>query len=140
MARATRRFALWQADLDGGVCAAPEECVEALRDRERITLVLEHRDHGRTPTRQIFDSALTQKVRADTRTPAPKPITTATTRRGGEVNRPRTTPTTKLELASDPYSRAVPTDSLLNRHTQTRRGGSARRITPAGSEHMIECL
>src|SRR3954451_22012263 len=62
MARATRRFALWQADLDGGVCAAPEECVEALRERERITLVLEHRDHGRTPTRQIFDTALSQDV------------------------------------------------------------------------------
>jgi hypothetical protein len=62
MARATRRFALWQADLDGGVCAAPEECVEALRERERITVVLEHRDHGRTPTRQVFDTALTQDV------------------------------------------------------------------------------
>jgi hypothetical protein len=62
MVRVTRRFALWQADLDGGVCAAPEECVETLRDRERIPLVLEHREHGVTPTRQVFETSLRQDV------------------------------------------------------------------------------
>jgi hypothetical protein len=49
---ATRRLALWRADLEGGVCAAPEECVEALRGRDVVPVVLEH--HGR----QVFDSAL----------------------------------------------------------------------------------
>ena len=39
----TRRFALWQADLDGGVCAAPEECAEVLAGRDDVALVLEHR-------------------------------------------------------------------------------------------------
>jgi hypothetical protein len=62
MVRVTRRFALWQADLDGGVCAAPEECVDALRDRERIPLVLEHREYGVTPTRQVFETTLRQDV------------------------------------------------------------------------------
>ena len=62
MRTATRRFALWRADLDGAVCAAPEECVEALRDRDVVPVVLEHRDRGVTPTRQVFDSALRQDV------------------------------------------------------------------------------
>jgi hypothetical protein len=62
MTKVTRRFALWQADLDGGVCAVPEECVEILRHRERIVLVLEHRDHGLTPTRQVFETSLSQDI------------------------------------------------------------------------------
>lgn len=62
MARATRRLALWQADLDGGVCAAPEECVPVLRDRESVTVVLEHRDHGRAPVRSEFASVLREDV------------------------------------------------------------------------------
>ncbi|MCA2217394.1 hypothetical protein [Jidongwangia harbinensis] len=62
MRTATRRFALWQADLDGGVCAAPEECVDALRDREHVTLVLDHRERGVTATRQVFRTTLTQDV------------------------------------------------------------------------------
>src|SRR5689334_9557271 len=62
MVRVTRRLALWQADLDGGVCAAPEECVETLRDRAAIPLVLEHREHGVTPARQVFETALRQDV------------------------------------------------------------------------------
>ncbi len=62
MTKVTRRFALWQADLDGGVCAVPEECVETLRDRESIALVLEHREHGITPTRQVFETTLSQDV------------------------------------------------------------------------------
>ena len=62
MVKVTRRFALWQADLDGGVCAAPEECVEALRHRESVPLVLEHREHGVTPTRQVFETSLREDV------------------------------------------------------------------------------
>jgi hypothetical protein len=62
MRTATRRFALWRADLDGAVCAAPEECVEILRHRELVTVVLEHRDRGITPTRQVFETSLRQDV------------------------------------------------------------------------------
>jgi hypothetical protein len=62
MSKVTRRFALWPADLDGGVCAAPEECVETLSERERIALILEHRDRGITPGRQVFETALRQDV------------------------------------------------------------------------------
>jgi hypothetical protein len=62
MRTATRRFALWQADLDGAVCAAPEECVEILRHRDLVTVVLEHRDRGITPTRQVFETSLRQDV------------------------------------------------------------------------------
>jgi hypothetical protein len=62
MVRVTRRLALWQADLDGGVCAAPEECVETLRDREGIPLVLDHRAHGITPARQVFETSLRHDV------------------------------------------------------------------------------
>src|SRR6266540_978121 len=57
MKAVTRRLALWQADLDGAACAAPEECVEALRDRV-VTVVLEHRERGVTPTRQVFEASL----------------------------------------------------------------------------------
>jgi hypothetical protein len=63
MRTATRRFALWRADLDGTACAAPEECIEFLRDRESIPLVLEHRvPGGGTPARQVFDTSLCQDV------------------------------------------------------------------------------
>jgi hypothetical protein len=62
MKGASRRLALWQADLDDAVCAAPEECVEALRDRGPVTVVLEHRDLGLTPTRQVFETTLRQDV------------------------------------------------------------------------------
>jgi hypothetical protein len=62
MGKVTRRFALWQADLDGGVCAVPEECVEALREREHVELVLEHRRHGVTATREVFETVLSQDV------------------------------------------------------------------------------
>jgi hypothetical protein len=58
----TRRLALWQADLEGAVCAAPEECVDALRDRDAIRVVLEHRERGVTPIRLTFDSTLQQDV------------------------------------------------------------------------------
>ena len=62
MVKVTRRLALWQADLDGGACAAPEECADFLRTRDRVPVVLEHRDHGVTPTRQVFDSSVRQDV------------------------------------------------------------------------------
>ena len=62
MRTVTRRFALWRADLDGAVCAAPEECVDALRDRDTVDVVLDHRERGRTPTRQVFATTLRQDV------------------------------------------------------------------------------
>ncbi|MGA5302586.1 hypothetical protein ACPCHT_21845 [Nucisporomicrobium flavum] len=62
MRTATRRFALWRADLEGDVCAAPEECVEALRDREVVPVVLDYREHGVTPVRRNFDTTLRQDV------------------------------------------------------------------------------
>ncbi|GIE99944.1 hypothetical protein [Paractinoplanes rishiriensis] len=57
MRTVSRRFALWRADLEGGVCAAPEECVDALRERAAVPVVLEH-----PPARLPFDSALHQDV------------------------------------------------------------------------------
>jgi hypothetical protein len=62
MRTATRRFALWRADLESSVCAAPEECVRELREHETVTVVLEHREHGVTPTRHEFASSLRQDV------------------------------------------------------------------------------
>jgi len=62
MKTVTRRFALWRADLDGAVCALPEECVPALRKRDRVTVAFDHRVHGITPTRQVFETALRQDV------------------------------------------------------------------------------
>jgi hypothetical protein len=60
MKRATRRLALWRSDLEGGVCAAPEECAEVLG--ERVTLVLEHREFGRTQMSLTFETELRQDV------------------------------------------------------------------------------
>jgi len=60
MKTATRRFALWRADLDGAVCAAPEECVEALSGRAHVPVVLEHRDRGGTLLREVFETTLRQ--------------------------------------------------------------------------------
>src|SRR5215213_4411585 len=81
------------------------------------------------------------KVNADTRTPAPKPTTAATTRRGGEVNKPRTTPMTKLELARDPYSNAVamappspPSTDLLTDRLAVRPSGDVK-LSP-GAERL----
>jgi hypothetical protein len=62
MRTVTRRFALWRADLDGAVCAAPEECVDTLRERALVSVVLEHRDRGVAPTRQVFESWLIEDV------------------------------------------------------------------------------
>jgi hypothetical protein len=60
MRKGTRRFALWQADLDGGVCAVPEEFVESASDR--VTLILEHREYGLNATTQVFEAELRQDV------------------------------------------------------------------------------
>ncbi|MEV6600802.1 hypothetical protein AB0M36_28735 [Actinoplanes sp. NPDC051346] len=62
MKRVTRKLALWRADLDGGVCAAPEECAEVLRHSGPVTVVLEHRDRGVAPARHVFHSCLQQDV------------------------------------------------------------------------------
>lgn len=58
MRTATRRFALWRADLAGGVCAAPEECVDDLRHLDHIPVTLEHRVHGVTATTTVFETSL----------------------------------------------------------------------------------
>lgn len=60
MKSASRRLALWPEDLRGGVCAAPEEAVEALRDLERIPLVVEHRAHGLAATAESFEVTLAE--------------------------------------------------------------------------------
>ena len=60
MRTATRRFALWRADLEGAVCAAPEECVEFLGTKEHVPVALEHRDRGVTAVREVFEATLTQ--------------------------------------------------------------------------------
>ena len=56
MRTVSRRFALWRADLEAGVCVVPEECVEALAALEAITVVLEHGD------RRVVEAALRQDV------------------------------------------------------------------------------
>jgi len=58
----SRRFALWRADLDGAVCAAPEECVAQLRERDTVPVVFEHRERGVTATRQVFETTLREDV------------------------------------------------------------------------------
>jgi hypothetical protein len=60
--KVSRRFALWRADLDGGVCAAPEECVDALRDRGTVILRLEHRMYGLHPAEVAVEGSLHQDV------------------------------------------------------------------------------
>ncbi|GAA0715834.1 hypothetical protein Drose_23525 [Dactylosporangium roseum] len=60
MKRVARRLALRQADLDGAVCAVPDEIAEVLRHSDPVTVVLEHRVQGITPTRQVFETALRQ--------------------------------------------------------------------------------
>jgi hypothetical protein len=60
--KVTRRSALWRADLDGGICAAPEECAEALDGRDDVTLALEHRLYGRAAAKRVFATTLRQDV------------------------------------------------------------------------------
>jgi hypothetical protein len=62
MRKVTRRFALWQDDLDGGVCAVPEECGDVLRAQAGAVLVVEHRDRGGALTRQVFETSVKQDV------------------------------------------------------------------------------
>ncbi|MGK5682724.1 hypothetical protein [Actinoplanes sp. URMC 104] len=56
MRTVSRRLALWRSDLEGGVCAAPEECVEPLSALDHVDVVLEHR------TREVFACDLRQDV------------------------------------------------------------------------------
>ncbi|GAA0585963.1 hypothetical protein GCM10010172_84020 [Paractinoplanes ferrugineus] len=58
MTTATRRFALWRADLAGGVCAAPDECVDDLRHLDRVPVTLEHDVYGVTPMSEVFETSL----------------------------------------------------------------------------------
>ena len=58
MRTASRRFALWRADLAGGVCAAPDECVDELRHLDTVPVTLEHRVHGVIPTTEVFQTSL----------------------------------------------------------------------------------
>jgi hypothetical protein len=51
----------------------------------------------------------------------------ATSRRGGDVKSPRSTPITKLELASDPYSKAVAIVSTSSLSTRSDRSSSTPR-------------
>jgi hypothetical protein len=60
--KASRRFALWWADLDDGVCALPEECVELLRHSGRIPVAFEHHEYGLTAVTRTFDSELRRNV------------------------------------------------------------------------------
>jgi hypothetical protein len=62
MKTVTRRFSLWRADLEAAVCAAPEECVGALRDRESVAVTLDHRTYGLEPAGKVFESSLLQDV------------------------------------------------------------------------------
>jgi hypothetical protein len=47
---ASPRYALRRADLDGAACPVPPECAGA------ATVLLEHRAHGTTPARLVFDA------------------------------------------------------------------------------------
>jgi hypothetical protein len=62
MRTATRRLALWRADLEGSVCAVPEECVEVLLRRDVVPVVLEHRERGGPSVRVAFACSLRQDV------------------------------------------------------------------------------
>ncbi|GGR59602.1 hypothetical protein GCM10010168_93040 [Actinoplanes ianthinogenes] len=62
MRTVTRRVTLRQADLDGSVCTAPDELVEALHGRDAVTVVLEHKVKGITPSREIFEAGLEQDI------------------------------------------------------------------------------
>ena len=54
MTTVSRRLALWRADLEGGVCAAPE----ALAGDGHVRVVLEHRPGGGPARREVFESDL----------------------------------------------------------------------------------
>ncbi|WP_250030018.1 hypothetical protein [Paractinoplanes maris] len=54
MKTVSRRLALWRADLEAGVCAAPEEAAEALHEHDTVIVVLDNR--------QTFECVLEQDV------------------------------------------------------------------------------
>ncbi|GIF13859.1 hypothetical protein [Actinoplanes teichomyceticus] len=60
MRTVSRRVTLRRADLDGAACGAPAEIVEALRGRDTVTVVLEHRVKGITAIREVFEAGLRQ--------------------------------------------------------------------------------
>ncbi|GGM40573.1 hypothetical protein ACFFX1_17930 [Dactylosporangium sucinum] len=60
MRAATRRFALRQSDLDDATCLVPEGVAAVLRDRPAITIALDHRVHGVTPTHLEYPVTLRQ--------------------------------------------------------------------------------
>jgi hypothetical protein len=62
MRTVTRRLALRQADLDGGACPVPQECVEALRHRDTVPVTLEHRPRGGAAERLVVDAIPRQDV------------------------------------------------------------------------------
>ncbi len=62
MRTVSRRLALWRADLEAGVCAAPEECAESLSEGDPVPVVLEHRSQGSHVQRETFASTLQQDV------------------------------------------------------------------------------
>ncbi|GAA3198447.1 hypothetical protein ACFO1B_02010 [Dactylosporangium siamense] len=62
MGKVSRRLALRRADLAGGLCPVPEECVEVLRHRGTVPVALEHRVQGVTAERHVFEAALRQDV------------------------------------------------------------------------------
>lgn len=62
MGRVTRRLALRQADLDDATCPVPEEVVAALRHRDTVQVALDHRAHGVTAERHVFEASLGQDV------------------------------------------------------------------------------
>lgn len=62
MKSVSRRLALWRADLEAGVCAIPEESIDALSDRPQVKVVLEHRALGRTTIREAFAAEPLQDV------------------------------------------------------------------------------
>jgi hypothetical protein len=58
MRTVTRRITLRQTDLEGSRCTAPDELVEALRDRDPVMVVLEHKVKGITRSREVFEAKL----------------------------------------------------------------------------------
>ncbi|WP_430788735.1 hypothetical protein [Actinoplanes sp. G11-F43] len=56
----SRRFALIRSDLEGSVCPLPDDLVETLRQRESVTVVLDHKVLGVTPLQETFESAAVQ--------------------------------------------------------------------------------
>ena len=59
MKTVSRRLALWRADLEAGVCAAPEEAAEALGERDKVIVVVDNRQTVECELRQDVEWQLT---------------------------------------------------------------------------------